>query len=108
MDDRQTRHDELTRQRERIGRRIRQIEHNGRRETRDGETDNAHEWENADIRDGEIAEAKEELAGIDEALQRLAEGSYGICERCGESIADARLEVMPTAVLCIDCVETSS
>ena len=41
MDDRQTRHDELTRQRERIGRRIRQIEHNERRETRDGETDNA-------------------------------------------------------------------
>ncbi len=108
MEDRQARRDELTRQRDEIGRRIRQLEHRERRETGDGQTDNAHEWENADVRDAELAEAMDELQGIDEALQRIAQGTYGICERCGESIAEVRLEALPAAVLCINCAEASA
>ncbi len=107
MEDRQTRHDELTRQRDEIGRRIRQLEHGERRETGDGQTDNAHEWENADVREAEIAETMDELQSIDEALQRIVQGSYGICERCGEPIAEGRLEALPAAVLCIACAEAS-
>ena len=107
MEDRQARHDELTRQREEIGRRIRQLEHNERRETGDGQTDNAHEWENADVREAELAEAMDELNGVDEALQRIAQDTYGICERCGEPIAEGRLEAQPAAVLCIACAEAS-
>jgi RNA polymerase-binding transcription factor DksA len=103
MEDRQARRDELTRQRDEIGRRIRQLEHNERRET-----DNAHEWENADVREAELAESMDELQGIDEALQRIAQGTYGICERCGESIAEGRLEALPAAVLCINCAEASA
>ena len=105
MEDHQTRHDELTRQREEVGRRIRKLQHSERRETGDGQTDDAHEWENADVRDAELAEAMDELNSIDEALQRIAQGTYGICERCGESIAEARLEALPAAVLCIACAE---
>ena len=108
MEDRQTQHDELTRQRDEIGRRIRQLEHSERRETGDGQTDNAHEWENADVRDAELAEAMDELQGIDEALQRITQGTYGICERCGEPIAEGRLEALPAAVLCIACAEASA
>ena len=37
------------------------------------------------------------VAETDEALRRLDEGSYGICERCGNPIPDARLEAIPTA-----------
>ena len=105
MEDHQTRHDELTRQREEVGRRIRKLQHRERRETGDGQTDDAHEWENADVREAELAEAMDELNGIDEALQRIAQGSYGICERCGEPIAEGRLEALPAAVLCIACAE---
>lgn len=48
-----------------------------------------------------------ELARIDAALQRHREQRYGDCCRCGEPIAKARLVVMPTAALCIDCAQSS-
>jgi len=41
------------------------------------------------------------LAEIDEALQRMEEGSYGQCEDCDEQIGLKRLEIFPTARLCI-------
>ncbi|SHE95196.1 transcriptional regulator, TraR/DksA family [Desulfacinum infernum DSM 9756] len=37
------------------------------------------------------------------ALNRLAKDEFGYCEDCGDPIAEARLEVQPTARLCIDC-----
>ncbi len=48
-------------------------------------------------------ELTQELQDIDRALRRLDDGSYGTCERCGESIQDARLDALPAASLCIDC-----
>lgn len=44
-----------------------------------------------------------EVARIDAALARIADGSYGTCAECGEPIARARLEAQPEAVLCISC-----
>lgn len=43
------------------------------------------------------------LAKIDRALQKLDEGSYGICDRCKEPIGRERLEVAPYATLCMRC-----
>jgi DnaK suppressor protein len=40
---------------------------------------------------------------IEDALARLENGNYGICERCGENISVARLKARPVATLCIDC-----
>lgn len=40
---------------------------------------------------------------IDEALARLDEGHYGICERCGQPIGPERLEAVPYAAYCITC-----
>jgi DnaK suppressor protein len=40
---------------------------------------------------------------INEALERLADNSYGICESCGLEIAEERLEAMPFTRLCRDC-----
>ncbi len=40
---------------------------------------------------------------IDRALKRIEEGSYGICEACGEEIDYKRLEARPEASLCIRC-----
>jgi DnaK suppressor protein len=48
-------------------------------------------------------QARAHLAEIDAAEARLEAGAYGVCERCGEPIAEARLEARPTARLCIGC-----
>lgn len=47
----------------------------------------------------------ETLAKIDEAMQRLEDGSYGLCTECGGEIAEARLKALPFAALCRDCQE---
>jgi DnaK suppressor protein len=44
-----------------------------------------------------------ELASIDNALQRMKEGQYGLCEACSCNIPMARLHALPYATLCIDC-----
>mgnify|MGYP000039946612 CR=1 FL=1 len=41
------------------------------------------------------------LADIDEALQRMEDGTYGSCEDCDDPISARRLEIFPTAKLCI-------
>ena len=52
----------------------------------------------------QLAESEsKELEQIEASLQRMREGSYGQCEECGEAIADARLEALPCATLCIVC-----
>lgn len=45
------------------------------------------------------------LKKIDEALRRIDEGSFGECDSCGADIEVRRLEVRPTATLCIACKE---
>lgn len=49
--------------------------------------------------------ARESLAQIDRALARIADGTYGVCVRCGDPIPEARLEAVPEAELCITCKE---
>ena len=46
---------------------------------------------------------RQELEAIEEALQRLETGTYGLCEVCGQPIQPKRLEIMPEASLCRDC-----
>jgi len=48
---------------------------------------------------------KDTLQKIDEALLKLGEGTYGICEDCGEAISGKRLTILPFAIYCIDCQE---
>jgi DnaK suppressor protein len=43
------------------------------------------------------------IAKIDEALRRLEDGTYGVCEECGETIGTARLKARPVTTLCIEC-----
>ncbi len=45
------------------------------------------------------------LDSIDAALEAIARGTYGICERCGNPIDPARLEAFPEARLCLKCQE---
>jgi len=46
---------------------------------------------------------REKIRNIDEALMRLDEGEYGICEDCEEDIPLGRLKAMPFARLCVRC-----
>lgn len=43
------------------------------------------------------------LLKIHEALRRLEQGNYGVCEVCGDPISLARLRARPVTTLCIDC-----
>ncbi len=45
------------------------------------------------------------LQAIEEALQRIDKGTYGICRDCGEPIAPARLNAIPWTRVCITCKE---
>ena len=44
-----------------------------------------------------------ELASIENALERIREGQYGLCETCECAIPMARLQALPYATLCINC-----
>jgi len=46
---------------------------------------------------------RKKLLDIEEALERIEEGTYGICEECGEPISIKRLEVNPTSIYCVEC-----
>lgn len=50
-----------------------------------------------------IDNEKRIVKNIDSALERIKDGSYGVCERCGKPIADERLKCIPYAAYCIDC-----
>ena len=47
--------------------------------------------------------AEHVLTAIDEALQRIDQGTFGACGRCGKPIAEDRLKAIPYASRCIDC-----
>lgn len=50
-----------------------------------------------------LEQTQNRLDEIDEALNRLSAGSFGVCIECGEPIAEARLEARPYAAKCVRC-----
>ena len=49
-----------------------------------------------------------EMQQIEAALHRITDNAYGTCVDCGDEIAMARLEAMPTAIRCINCATTAA
>lgn len=45
------------------------------------------------------------IAEVNEALRKIDNGTYGLCENCGKEIAEERLDIIPYARLCISCEE---
>ena len=45
------------------------------------------------------------LKSLNDAIERIEKGTYGICERCGPTIPEKRLELNPVASCCIECQE---
>jgi formylmethanofuran dehydrogenase subunit E len=59
------------------------------------------EWES----NGQSSRANcKELKSLEEAFVRIKEGTWGICEECGEEIPKARLEICPGTTFCVPCL----
>lgn len=65
--------------------------------------DQAAAWQQAEVSDAEMQRDLDELAQVEHALHRLAEGDYGDCTDCGAAIPLARLRVQPAALRCAAC-----
>jgi DnaK suppressor protein len=62
-----------------------------------------------EVRSRMAAEAESELAAVDRALRRLEEApdQFGRCERCGDAISTARLELLPHTTVCQRCAQAA-
>ncbi|MHB1987023.1 MAG: TraR/DksA family transcriptional regulator [Acidimicrobiales bacterium] len=49
------------------------------------------------------SQLKDALDDVVKAIHKLDEGTYGTCERCGQTISPARLDAKPASAYCIDC-----
>jgi len=65
--------------------------------------DTAFAHQLAGVNSTAIAQLREELGAVGEAMSRIGDGSYGTCTRCGRPIAEERLAVQPAASRCLDC-----
>ncbi len=67
------------------------------------------DWSVADLAEDlnlrKLTAHKERLNRIDEALRKLEDGTYGICEDCGAEISEERLKLIPFAIYCVECLE---
>jgi RNA polymerase-binding protein DksA len=50
---------------------------------------------------------RDQMADVDHALTRIADGTYGTCETCGKPIPRERLEALPYSTQCVDCKQRS-
>jgi len=55
------------------------------------------------LRNGDSPDAAAELQEIEAALQRIADGTWGHCERCHSAIGRDRLRAVPEARTCVSC-----
>ena len=66
-------------------------------------SERAVQMEDDDALEGQATLISNEIAAVRRALERIEDGSYGECVRCGNDIAAGRLEARPEAALCIEC-----
>ncbi|AMN66960.1 TraR/DksA C4-type zinc finger protein [Psychrobacter sp. P11G5] len=64
--------------------------------------DQAISYRQNDMRKNLMAEARQSLVYVENALSRIENGTYGECEVCGKPIEEKRLEALPYATLCMD------
>lgn len=69
----------------------------------DKEEDNAAEVEDFERNLSMEKNLEVSLFNVDKALRKIEEGTYGLCEKCGNQIDPKRLEAFPSATACMDC-----
>lgn len=65
--------------------------------------DQATDYSEREISFGRMESQTREIREIDEALERVRDGTFGVCEECGQAVPEARLEAIPYARLCAAC-----
>ena len=68
----------------------------------------ATQSENDDVLAALDDEAQHMIMHIDSALDRIEQGTYGICKSCSEPIQNARLQALPFVDMCVSCAEKSA
>ena len=63
----------------------------------------ATERENDDVLEEIARETQVSIQQLKAALQRIEDGSYGSCAKCGEDISEGRLDAIPETTLCVNC-----
>ncbi len=86
--------------------RLERITANVRRGFEADSRERAQQYEDREVVDALGNEAREELAKISSALQRMDTGEYGSCSECGSPIDEKRLDAYPYALECIDCAKS--
>jgi RNA polymerase-binding protein DksA len=66
-------------------------------------SERAVQMEDDEALEAQAAVISDDIASVRRALDRIDEGAYGECVRCGNEIAAGRLEARPEAALCIEC-----
>jgi len=98
----------LLEQREQLNRRIQKITEDVRHSDAPLPSDfseQATERENEEVLDALGEAGRQELRRINRTLARIEVGDYGICEACGETIPEQRLQIVPTSEYCVACAE---
>lgn len=97
--------DELEKRLAALQARLASIKKDVTREHSGDSAEQAQERENDEVVDAIGNETAQSIKGVTAALERIADGSYGICENCGDQIGQARLEIVPEATRCVACAE---
>ncbi|MCH8117417.1 MAG: TraR/DksA C4-type zinc finger protein [Proteobacteria bacterium] len=93
----------LEKQKRDLTARLDRITANVRRGYHADSKERAKEFEDREVVDALGNEARDEVAKITAALQRMESGNFGLCVECGARIDDARLQAHPYAEECIEC-----
>ena len=70
-----------------------------------GQHRNSSQASQRDLAISNLNRESQQLREVRAALRRITEGSFGVCEQCGEDIHSKRLAAIPWTALCIECQE---
>ena len=85
--------------------RLASLKKDATREYSGDSAEQAQERENDEVVDAIGIETAQSIRAIQAALERIEEGSYGVCDSCGEDIGEGRLKAVPEATRCVGCSE---
>lgn len=89
--------------RKELQQRLEGIEHELDKPVDPDATERATEREDDEVLEGVGQMGIDEIRGIDAALKRIEDGTFGVCVSCGEDISEERLKAVPYAVKCRNC-----
>ena len=101
--DYETKKEELQARLARLQARLASIKRDVTQEHSGDSAEQAQERENDEVVDAIGNETALSIRGIQAALERISDGTYGVCVACGEEIGESRLEVVPEATRCVKC-----